>query len=382
MMHRMTLVVLLGTASAGHAADLDNLPANTWVEIKYTTQQPADPASKGQYASAGWNKIVYDTDAKRVLFYDRWAGKKQGGYTIYGNCLFAFDPAAGKLIPVRIDNWTKVDTKDGGYRTRALPENDGEPTPCPRHVYHAFALVPELKAVFVCNGANQTALNKDGKLVGHDLCADTWRLDLRANRWAPVRSDQSPPNMLDDAMTYCPDTNALIYAGHNRQIWILDLAKGQWRKAKSSPPARAAFGQTVFYDPTKKRILILGGGPLDGWTKGRAREFRELYAFDPKEESVEKLAEAPTAFYEAHLAYDSKRELFVAATAFDKGQQPSGVWCYDPKKDAWQEIRSANPLPSFRYWFAWIQLCYDPDHDCLIGKVRERFYAFRHAPPR
>jgi len=188
------VVALLGTISACRAADLDNLPANTWVQIKYTTEQPADPASKGEYASAGWNKIVYDTEGRRVLFYDRWAGKKQGGYTIYGNCLFAFDPAAGKLRPVRIDNWTKIDTKEGGYRTLALPENDREPTPCPRHVYHAFALVPELKAVFLCNGANQTALNKDGRLVGHDLCAQTWRLDLETNRWAPVRSDQSPPN--------------------------------------------------------------------------------------------------------------------------------------------------------------------------------------------
>jgi hypothetical protein len=377
-----SVAVLLGTISVSRGADLHNLPANTWVKINYTTEQPADPASRGEYSSAGWNKIIYDTEGRRVLFYDRWAGRNQGGYTIYGNCLFAFDPAAGKLRPVKIDNWTKIDTKEGGYRTLALPGNDREPTPCPRHVYHAFAYAPELKAVFLCNGANQTALNKDGKLVGHDLCAQTWRLDLQANRWAQVSSDKLPPNRLDDAMAYCPDTNSLIYAGFNRQLWVLDLSKGQWRKAKSSPPARTAFGQTIFHDPTRKRLLILGGGPLDGWTKGRAGEFRELYAFDPKVETVEKLADGPTTFYEAHLAHDSKRDLFVAATAFDKGQQPSGVWCYDPKKDAWHEVKPANAVPSFQGWFAWVQFCYDEHHDCFIGKVRERFYAFRHVPPR
>jgi hypothetical protein len=375
-------IALLGIVSVCQAADLHDLPANTWVPIEYTTVQPADPASKGTYASAGWNKVVYDTAGKRVLFYDRWAGKKQGGYTIYGNCLFAFDPAAAKLTPITIDNWTKIDTKEGGYRTLALPENDREPTPCPRHVYHAFTLVPELKAVFLCNGANQTALNKDGKLVGHDLCSDTWRLDLETNHWTQVRSEQSPPNRLDDAMTYCPDTNAIIYAGFDRQLWVLDLGKGQWRKAKSSPPARTAFGESLVYDPTTKRILILGGGRLDAWTKGKASDFRELYAFDPRTETVHKLAEAPTAFYEAHLAYDSKRELFIAATSFDKGEQQSGVWCYNPKKDAWQEIKSTNALPSSKSWFSWIQMCYDPDHDCCIAKVRDRFYAFRAVPDR
>src|SRR5262249_34359835 len=173
---RVSVVLLLVAVRWSPAADLAALPANTWVEIKYTTEQPADPDEKGSFARQGWNKLVYDPDGRRVLFYDRWVDTKHGGVTIYGNCLFALDPAAGRLAPVKIDNWTKLNTKEGGYRTLALPENDREPTPCPRHVYHAFEYVPELKAVFLCNGANQTALDKDGKLVGHDLCDGTWRL--------------------------------------------------------------------------------------------------------------------------------------------------------------------------------------------------------------
>ena len=134
---------LCGSASAwAQNIDLSKLPANTWVELKYTTLQPNDNADeKGQLAPAGWNKLVYDPDGKRVLFYDRWADKKHGGYTIYGNCLFGFDPAGGKLTPIKIDNWTKMEPKQGGYRTLTLPENDKEPTPCPRHVYHAFEYV-------------------------------------------------------------------------------------------------------------------------------------------------------------------------------------------------------------------------------------------------
>lgn len=377
-----SLLVILAAVSATGAADLKDLPANTWVEIKYTTEQPPDAKDKGQFARQGWNKIVYDADGKRVLFYDRWVDKKHGGQTIYGNCLFAFDPAAAKLTPVKIDNWTRVDTKEGGYRTLALPENEDEATPCPRHVYHGFAYVPELKAVFLCNGANQSALNKEGKLVGHDLCDGTWKLDLKTNKWSFIKSDQCPPNRLDDAMAYCPDTKSLIYAGNGRQLWVMDLEKAQWRKAKESPPTRAAFGQTVFYDPPRRRMLIVGGGALDAWKQGKAPEFRELYAFDPETERVRRLANCPTAFYATHLAYDRKRDLFFAVAVFDKGEQPSGMFAYDPKEDAWREVKPANPIPPHNNWFGWMQLCYDAHHDCLIGKVNDRFYAFRYAPEK
>jgi hypothetical protein len=378
-MRSASVIILLIIISLCRAADLADLPANTWVEIKYTIEQPADPAEKGEFGPAGWNKLVYDPDGKRVLFYDRWINKKHGGQTIYGNCLFGFDPAAGKLSPIKIDNWTKFDTKEGGYRTVAMAENDEEPTPCPRHVYHAFEYVPELKAVFLCNGANQSAMLKD-KLVGHDLCDGAWRLDLKTNKWTKLDAADPPPNRLDDAMAYCPDIKALVYAGMNRQLWIYDTATGKWRKAKESPPARTAMGQTIFYDPTEKRMLIAGGGTLDAWQKGKALEFREMYAFDPKKEAVSKLAEAPTALYASHLAYDSKRKLFVAVAIFDKGEQPSGMFCYDPKKDAWSEIKPKNPVPPHKSWFGWTKLCYDAEHDCFIGMIRERFYAFRYVP--
>jgi hypothetical protein len=371
--------LLLGVISVCRAADFPDLPANTWVELKFTTEQPADPDEKGQWGPAGWNKLVYDPDGKRVLFYDRWVDKKHGGTTIYGNCLFAFDPAAGVLSPVKIDNWMKVDVKDGGYRTTALPANDDEPTPCSRHVYHAFDYVPELKSVFICNGANQSALLKD-KLVGHDLCDGAWRLDLTTKKWTKIEAADAPPNTLDDGMACCPDVKSLVYSGSRGQIWILDPAAGKWRKAKESPPTHTAMGRTLFYDPVNRRMLIVGGGPLDGWQKGKATEFHEMYAFDPKTELVSRLADCPTAFYATHLAYDSKRQLFVAVAIFNKDEQPSGMFAYDPKADAWKEIKPKNPIPPHNSWFGWTKLCYDPDHDCCIGMIRDKFYAFRYVP--
>jgi hypothetical protein len=57
-------------------------------------------------------------------------------------------------------------------------------------------------------------------------------------------------------------------------------------------------------------MLIAGGGTLDAWLKGKAPAFHELYAFDPKTEAVQRLADAPTTLYSQHLAHDTKRDLF------------------------------------------------------------------------
>lgn len=380
-MRFLAFMIVFSCTSVCSAQDLDKLPANTWVELKYTTEQPADVNEQGRWVSAGWNKIVYDPDGKRVLFYDRWYDKKHGGVTIYGNCLFAFDPASAKLTPIKIDNWTKVDTKTGGYRTVALSENDKEPTPASRHVYHAFDYVPALKSLFICNGANQTVM-KDGKLVGHDECDGAWRLDLKTNKWAQIKAKPYPSNNLDDAMAYCPDSKSMIYSGYNGQVWILELPSGEWRKTKESPPTRTAFGRTICYDPTKKRMLLVGGGRLDAWQKGEAPEFRELYAFDPKTETVERLADGPTAFYESQLAYDSKRRLFVTVAVFNKKEQPSGMFAYDPQKNSWHAIKPASAIPPHTSWHGWMKLCYASDHDCFIGMIRDKIYAFRYEPSK
>ena len=374
-------VLFLCAATVCRATDLAKIPPNTWVELKYATEQSSDdPDEKGQWRPVGWNKLLYDPDGKRVLFYDRWVDKKHGGLTIYGNCLFAFDPPAGKIKPIHIDNWTVKRLDTGGYRTLALAENDKQPTPCPRHVYHAFEYVPDLKAVFLCNGANQSAMLRDGKVVGHDLCTDTWRLDLRSNKWTRIDAAGAPPNRLDDAMAYCPDTRSLIYSGAGCRLWIFDIDKDRWRKAKESPLEHGSMGRTIFYDPTNKRMLIAGGGRLDAWTKGKAPEFHELYAFDTRTEKVTRLADAPTTLYSSHLAFDSKRKLFLIVAVFNKQEQRSGMFAYDPLKDAWHEIKPANPIPPHKSWMGWMKLCYDSHNDCLIGMIGDKLYAFRHEP--
>lgn len=377
LVSRLSLLGVLLTATAGSAAELEKLPANTWTPIKPTTVQPEAEDEKGQWMNVGWNKLVYDVEGKRVLFYDRWYDKKHGGTTIYGNCLFSFDPASAKLVPVRIDHWGKESTPTGGYRTIVLPENEKEPTPCPRHVYHAFDYVPELKSVFICNGANQSAMLK-GEVLGHKLCTDTWRLDVDKKTWTKLASEQHPANQLEDGMAYCPATKSIVYAGHGK-VWILDLDKGQWRKAKSELP-RSHMGMTVHYDAPRKRILLAGGGAY-GKYQTKAGGFNSLYAFDPVTEQITKLADCPTALCRAALAHVVKHDLFITVAAFQgEGiEQPSGMFAYDPAKGAWRQLKPADGLPWDK---GWLPLCYDKQHDCLIGMVKTTFYAFRYVPAK
>ena len=55
---------------------------------------------------------------------------------------------------------------------------------------------------------------------------------------------------------------------------------------------------------------------------------------------------------------------------------------YDPKADAWREITPAHAIPAHESWFGWMKLCYDGHHDCFIGMIADRLYAFRDEPAR
>jgi hypothetical protein len=381
MQQRVLISGALLLTHLSFGADLAALPANTWTPIKPVIDQPAKADEKGQWINVGWNKLVYDAAGKRILFYDRWDDKKHGGYTIYGNCLFSFEPATARLKPVKISNWYKDDLGQGSYRTKMLPENDSEPTPCDRHVYYAFEYIPDSKSVFLCNGANLTVVLNGQFQSNHNTTANTWRYDLEKASWAKINSKQHPSNDLADGMAYCPDTKSIVYEGHG-SIWIFDLASEQWRKSKQMLAGYPAE-TTVFYDPPRRRMLLVGGGAylkMDDKSAG----FNKLYSFDPVTEKLGNLADCPAPQCRGALAYDSKRDLFFSAVNFDSksGAQPSGLFCYDPKKDAWSEVQCSNELPIKKAEVnAWMPMCYDSTDDCLVGMTGDSFYAFRYVVP-
>ncbi len=127
-------------------------------------------------------------------------------------------------------------------------------------------------------------------------------------------------------------------------------------------------------------MLLAGGGYYDKW-QTKAGGFNTLYAFDPATEKIARLADCPTALCRGALAHDTRRDLFLTAVMLTgKGvEQPSGVFAYDPAKDAWREVKSANPVPIKN---GWMPLCYDAGHDCFIGLAGTTFAAFRYVPEK
>jgi hypothetical protein len=71
---------------------------------------------------------------------------------------------------------------------------------------------------------------------------------------------------------------------------------------------------------------------------------------------------------------------FVSVVAFNKQVQRSGMFCYDPARDAWHEIEAANPIPPHKSWMGWMRLCYDVQHDCFIGMIADKLYKCRYQP--
>ncbi len=373
------LVAITSAAlAAGRRPDVKNLPANTWVAIQHTTSQPAGGREdeKGEWSPAGWNCLEYDLVGKRVLFNDRWVDKRHGGYTIYGNCVFSFEPAKAVLTPLKLDSWKRIDAPNG-YRTVAMPENAKEPTPVSRHVYNDFALAPELNALFICHGANGSfQKNEYG-----DWQNVTWRLDLKDMKWSVVPSKEHPPFRYESSLRYCPDIKSLVMSSWG-DIWILDLTTNQWRRAKHSAPfVGFGGGQTVTYDPVRRRMLLAGGGPPDG--KYTQASWRKLYAFDPKEETVTELAECPMPLYDSRPSYDSRHDVFLVAGLMEDKALRSGTFVYDPKKNLWSEVKTKNsvPKPAAATWNGWPRMCYDPDNDCFVALVTyNQWYLFRYVP--
>jgi hypothetical protein len=269
-----------------------------------------------------------------------------------------------------------------------MPENTGAPTPCPRFVYNGFDFVPELNSVFMTNGANSSAM-RDGKIVGHAECENTWRFDLSQNKWTQIKSARHPANFpLGAALTYCSTAKKLIYCNYG-ELWTLEPGQGEWKKSKAALPERL-YGQALCDDPLRKRMLVIGGtrniASLDANEKGTHAS--SLFAFDPQTETIAKLADAPAPLYMAHMAHDAKRDIFITAPFKNSGEPSAGVLVYDPNADAWSQVVTRNPTPQSGKKSGGVALCFDTYRDCIIAFVpnsqagADCFYAFRHIPAR
>ncbi len=361
----LTAPVSAGETSPSRKADLARLPANTWVAV---TPRYVGAPDGGRLFPMHWNnKGTYDPATKRVIVMDRWADKARS-HTIYANAVLAYDPASNTCTVLKLCNWKRQSTPKGGYRTVALPANEKDPTPIPRHPLGCLALVPELKTFYLVNGLNQTSPR------GHP--ADTWKLDLAKGNWtlatARYKGQAHPPNpSMGHVMEYDPDAKAIVYFGSRHagghEMWTFDPAKGKWKAGAKDPKAgRIPTGSAgITYDSKRKLIVLLRGQDLRTYSTGR-KEWKSLKPCPRK-------TGAPG------FSYDSKHDVFLATTS-ERRAKTATTLIYDPAKNEWGEIAGPR-LPAGSRWSS---VTYAPDHNVFVfqGGTWEKphWLLFRYDP--
>jgi hypothetical protein len=147
------------------------------------------------------------------------------------------------------DTWT---WSDSTYVWNRLPQNG----PSPR-TGHAMVAVPDVE-FFLFGGSDAS-----GDLLGDGY---SWTLN---DGWVSVGSYGAPPARTQHAMAADPIRGKIVLFGGRgasgvlQDTWEYDVPSNAWtqRTPAFAPPAR--FGHSMFYDPDRGTVIMVGGSGAD-----------------------------------------------------------------------------------------------------------------------
>ncbi len=216
---------------------------------------------------------------------------------------------------------------------------------------HAAAFDPVGKQLLLVGG--EAMIGPTGKFLG-----DTWALAVGAVKWKRVKADGVLPARHGHTVTYDPTRRRLIVVGGvggsstlrgvwMESVWTFNLQTQEWREiaveGKNLPPRN--FHTTVL-DPARDRLLVIGGivGPGSGSAKG------DVWAFDLKTDTWQEASPQPllAARWGHAAALDEEGDrLFVVGGAPGPGKPllASDLWCLDLKQMKWECVPVETRLP-------------------------------------
>jgi hypothetical protein len=272
-----------------------------------------------------WNNIgVYDPASKRTISFERWQDPIRG-LTIYANALPAYDPGTNTVTVLKLTNWANS--------TSPLPANTTDPTPIDRHSFGGIALVPNIGAVYLVNGANQA-----GRPTYYpDHPNDTWKFSLASSTWTKVADAATglhPPTDVGNysGMVYDPPTGKLAYFvvqyPNGTRTWLFDPGTNRWSAAPADETAKNVYisGAGIAYDSRRNQVLAYAGGD---WSD--AGDSAKLWAYSVGQNKWTALQNAPIAATAPEFAYDSVHDVFLALV----GQR---TLIYNPRTNAWSQL--------------------------------------------
>jgi parallel beta-helix repeat protein len=304
------------------------IPSNEWVNISPAyVGQP----NGGALAPMTYNVIgAYDPASKRTMSFDRWTDTVRG-VSIYANAVVAYDPGTNTVTVLKLNNWTQTTDSTGVTVMQPLAANAADPTPIDRHPLGGLALVPGTGALYLVNGANQSARN-----YYTDHPDDTWKFNLSSKTWtlAVPSSGVHPPTDVSSysGMVYDAATGKCAYFEvqypNGTRTWLLDPNTNQWSQVAADASAANVYisGAGIAYD-TKRNLAVAFGG---GYYSTSAASTK-LWAYSVASNKWTALADAPIAATGAEFAYDSTHDVFLAVV----GQS---TLIYNPNTNSWSQL--------------------------------------------
>jgi hypothetical protein len=319
-----------------NALQLRNLPPNRWV--KYFESRP------GTWSRQGHAGMAFDTRRGSLLIF----GSNTHGED-WDNAVHEFQP--------RLKRWVTHYAAVGPESYRV--DEAGRPIagtnallPWAMHTYDAIEYHPGLDALIVTSTTEHNP--RAGSVLGIRQ-QPTWIYDLSTRRWTPFPNNGKPsPSFFGGSSAYDERRNVLV--AYRGDIWELDVAAGEWRKAAGG---HHGLHHTMVYDRRRGALFVFGDyqptsviwsyqpGAVAGeggtWTKHQ-----------PTGDPCPPYTSVP-------VAYDFAQDVFVLVVDnVEPGSSPqrraasASTYLYDPDANAYTRLPEADLAPvGMNYMMVW-----------------------------
>jgi hypothetical protein len=312
----MALVLLAGwlalsamaqEARNGPGANLDSIPANTWVKLSPLESTPPSPRL-GYEGACVW-------DARNQVMI-RYGGHNQGGGGEQGSEIWTFDPRSAK--------WTIKEPNTSPPGICCGQQNIFDP------VSGRYIRFPAFSASHGWQWMREVYLND----------SSVWTYDLAENKWRNMRPlPTAHPRPLRCA-SYDTDRRVIVLfggEGSHEGTWTYDPWTNEWKRM--SPPSEPAprSGGNMAYDQ-KHKLHILFGAQFD--------DDQHTWAYDLAKNEWRDMQPAempPTDKNDAVLTYDAAAEKVLAIAKVTTGKDDDAThaletWAYDAGENHWKKM--------------------------------------------
>lgn len=368
----ISLAVTLLWSPSTHAAD--ELPANTWAEVKPEFKLPEDIKDARWLTGDGFSDSVYRSKTGTILIRtgieSKTAGYSPGFYT---NTTVEWDLRTDKTKVLEISNWG-----GGSYSAgKLLPGFKEHITPMPRHTYDGICYVEDQDAMYMMLGAHGRSFSKEfddatKEAYSQDVNS-TWKLNLATGRWTRIPENvrkfwnENACSPYESHLQHWPAGNKLLFLDdRGTHAAEFDLKAQKWEKVETKDkPPMSLYNARSTWD-SKRQLWIFRLGPSLCSYDPRTREFKTLPAPYPAPQDKKDIRNAMKG-----ITYIAKHDVYLV-----NGPTADDTWVYSPEKGSWSQVKAAGPKLINGY------LQYDPKSDQVILSYQRTTFRFRHEPTR